>query len=449
MKKSFYKIFLSSMILLVVIINCAIFINKKEEKYEKEEIKSVLNINTPIIIHEGEKYGLLSQEGEKISEIIYDNISEFYGNYAIVIQNNSYNIIDINGQLMLSNVEGSIEFNNDYNIWIVNEKIYDSNLKQITNDDIKINMYNNFDGIFEFSNSKNNTIGILDYKGKIIYETTNNGQVVEFSPNMNYEFLKRNMYVAVGKNIINAKTGKIIYEICDDCIINSNSVNGIFKIEDKVDKSHKFIFIYNDKVEYENDNVESIELSDYDTLAIDHGYNYNSNNHNVTVEEYKFKVKEKYEKDYFQESTNYLYGFYPEQKEKIGIKIGNELVINYEYDGYDTLNLDIYNYMLQKMNKRLVVMYKNNNGYLIDLNTGLIQKEFINNENLYLTNNGIFIKYQTKDNILIYNIVSGEDKEFNKDSKIVLKNNYFIENSVDGKNNYYNAKFEKVYTSSN
>ena len=105
--------------------------------------------------------------------------------------------------------------------------------------------------------------------------------------------------------------------------------------------------------------------------------------------------------------------------------------------------------MLQKMNKKLVVMYKNNNGYLIDLNTGLIQKEFINNENLYLTNNGIFIKYQTKDNILIYNIVSGEDKEFNKDSKIVLKNNYFIENSVDGKNNYYNAKFEKVYTSSN
>ena len=74
-------------------------------------------------------------------KVQYDNASDFHGEYAMVRVGNSYQIIDKEGNVKISVKEKS-KYYEDYNIWVIDEVLYDSKLNQVLPDGYKVKYEN-------------------------------------------------------------------------------------------------------------------------------------------------------------------------------------------------------------------------------------------------------------------------------------------------------------------
>lgn len=456
---------------IIAIIGIGIFVYFKFLKNNIADLNIIFDPNKPIVVNNNGKYGYITSEGKTMIEPQYKWADDFYGNYAIVSIDNpdaaSYNetlyqIIDKKGNVKLTSVSSSEpQYYPTYDIWEVDEVLYDSNFNRILSEGITVE-YIDYQ-YFEYSDSVKNETGIINYKGKKIFTVPESFIYVDISEN-GYD--EDELYAAVKtfsepekEVIISLKTGKVLFTNEDAETYNiSEKDNGIFYYYNRKStdgyENKKYLFFINNKLAYETTEVvDEVEVYDYKNqiLKIDYGYDYETLGKSQRI--YYYDVKNKKMLDQKPSSSNDLkldlleeiYGFKTYYNDgKYGLMSNENVILSCEYDDIEFLNLNIFNYMKSK-GKELILLEKDKNIILYDLKSSKAITTF-NSRYVYDYDDSTFIKISlTEDNSYkIYNLLSGKSMDFDKNNDISIGSNY-VTVKKDGKTTYYNTNLKQIY----
>ena len=422
-------------------------------------ISRVYNPDSPILINKNGKYGYIDSKGKVLIKPKYEFAYPFYGDYALVVVNDSeekYNLIDKKGNVKLSvKSQYDCTYIPEYDVWEIDRKLYNGNLKQLSRDDVKV--FYSGDGYFEWSKNKENTVGIMKYNGKVTFTYKNLKEKYMFSMAVsnNYKLLDENYCVVGGKDkksaIVNCETGKVVYDYGDYYVSVSNY--NIFTLRNS--KTFKFIstfYIENDKLLYESTD-QNIELKYYskDYLRIqdssktyDKRYTYYNLN-TKKVENKKPDVQEIDSLNTWQKNNN-ISEFSCDKG--VGLKKKNKKILACEWSDIDYFDTLLYDY-LESKGKGYIIGEKNNKHYLISTNNMKEVSKFDTN-NIHYSSSSTFIYYVdngTKKKV-IYNLLTGKEVSVDNDVIIKLGNNYSTV-TKGSKVDYYNTNLELIYTINN
>lgn len=96
-KKSGIILFISILIILILVISVILLINGSNKKKIKNNIE-----DTTFFIKDDDKYALFNINGEKLTDFIYEEASNFYNGTALVFNDNKYNIISNTGEVLVT-----------------------------------------------------------------------------------------------------------------------------------------------------------------------------------------------------------------------------------------------------------------------------------------------------------------------------------------------------------
>ena len=135
-----------------------------KEKSNVEEFNEVALIP----VKEEDHYIYIDLNGNNAFEgKTFDEASYFHDGYAMIKEHYARKIINENAEVVLEEDDYSI--NDDYiskhKVWIINGKMYSSDLKQLSSDDLNVRYY---DTLFTYKSDDGKTVGLLNNKGKII-----------------------------------------------------------------------------------------------------------------------------------------------------------------------------------------------------------------------------------------------------------------------------------------
>lgn len=446
------KIIVSAVFLILIVISLLAIIDKDKQNNNKY-YNLFYDQNTPILIKENNKYGYISSiNGNLIIKPQYVYAQNFNGNNALVkveTNNGIYNrIIDKDNNIKLEFESYIIpKYINNYDLWLVDGKLYNSDFKTIFNDNYYLEHL--YDGVFKFKDTVKNKTGLLDHLGNEIFTCD---CFIDLNSNTFNENLN-NIIIKTNKNsvIYNIKSKRILYEtdnLKQEIIFINNNV---FKI--KNEDNNKWIVLNNENIVYEtSDKLENIILKD-NYVYLDYGYNYKKNEKKQRYYYYDIKkeVLLKEEPNIKIKNEN-EYGFEVIKKDdKYGIKKNNKVVLNTKYENIIFINLDLYEYIKYKYNKEIILLYENNKIFIYDLN----KKEVINSfeceeeNHLQYSSNSSFItiKYYNEKGVyktLFYNLITNKSMETSKYKLYSTYSNYLVINNNDI-DIYYNSKFKKIY----
>ena len=445
----------------------------------KTDLNIIFDPNKPIVINNNGKYGYITSEGKILIEPQYKTANEFYGDYAVVsvetpeasnYNNIQYQIIDKNGNVKLtSDSYKEPQYYSNYDVWVIDETLYDSNLNKVFPEEIKVE-YIGYE-YFKYRNPVKNEAGIMTYNGKKIFTMPVTSVYVDISAN---EYNKEDLYASVKtygdpdrEVIISLKTGDILFTSEDaESFYISEDENGIFHYYnhtlDDGYENRKYLFFIDNKLAYETtETVDRIEVYDYQNQILEIEYDYDYETLGKSQRIYYYDVKNKKMLESIPESSVTLedleldlieqtYGFKEYSIDaKYGIKSGEKVIVPCEYDDIEYFDKNIFNYM-KSMGKELVLLRKNSKSILYNMteskaittfDSGYIYKydytTFINlktyNEDMYT------IKGYT-----IYNLLSDKSMDFDSESEITIGSNYIIV-TKDNKKTYYNTDFKQIY----
>ena len=445
------KIIISVLFIFLIVISLLIIIGKdgQNNKY----YNMFYDQNAPILIKENNKYGYISSiNGKLIIKPQYIYAQNFNGNNALVkveTNNGKYNrIIDKDNNIKLEFESYIIpKYINNYDLWLVDGKLYNSDFKIIYNDNYYLEHL--YDGVFKFKDTVKNKTGLVDHLGNEIFTCD---CFIDLNSNTFNEDLN-NIIIKTNKNsvIYNIESKRILYETDslnqEIIFVNKN----VFKIKD-IDEN-KWIVLNNKNIVYEtSDKLENIILKD-NFIYLDYGYNYKKNEKKQRYYYYDInkEILLKEEPNIKTKNEN-KYGFEVIKKDdKYGIKKNNKVVLNTKYENIIFINLDLYEYIKYKYNKEIILLYENNKILIYDLN----KKEVINsfeceeeNHLQYSSNSPfIIIKYYNEKGVyktLFYNLITNKSMETSKYKLYSTYSNYLVINNNDI-DIYYNSKFKKIY----
>ncbi len=443
------------------------------------DLNSIFDPNKPIIVKNNGKYGYITSEGKTMIEPQYNNVNDFYGDYAVVTVDNpnkdSYNetiyqIIDKKGNVKLSSESYSApKYYSTYNLWVVDGILYDSKLSKVLGEGITVEYVSN--GYFEYTDSLKNESGIMTYKGKKIFTMPGTSVSADISDN---EYNKDDLYAAVKtysdpekEVIISLKTGDILFTSEDaESYYISEKDSGLFyyynhKLDDGY-KNRKFLFFINNKLAYQTaEVVDEVEVYDYQNqiLEIDYGYNYEELGKSQRTYYYDVKNKKMLDKrpsnstsldDLEIDLIEQTYGFKEYSSSgRYGIMSGDKVIVPCEYDDIEYLDINLFNYMKLK-GKELVLLEKDRKLVLYNIKNSKSITTF-NSSYIYDYDDSTFIKislyeedgYTTK-GYTVYNLLSGKSMDFGKSDDISIGSNY-VTIKKDGKKIYYNTNFKQIY----
>lgn len=452
---------LSILVFIIVLTISLIFILGGKKQTDKE-LDLYFDSKKLIKIKKDGNYGFIDTNGKIVIEPKYDEVSEFYGDYAI-----AYGETLIDGEnkkrYLLIDKKGNIKQNASYSsdmkyfpesgIWLINEVLYDESLKQISDSNLKIT--GGEYGYFSWEDEEKNATGVMNKKGKIVYTYQYKEGELYFSLDVseNHEDLKQTYCRINVENekyaIINCDTGKVVYDFTDNKLFDED--DNIFTMYDKaIDNRLSIMYIQDDKVIYESKD-KSIDLDyDYGYIEIeDDSKDYNDKYSYIDISTGKI-VKSKNnssDKDYSSLDAWELYTGYKKNScsGSYGIKINDRDVLPCEWDSIEFLDVDLYKYLKSK-GKDFVFGEKNNKTYLINLKNGKTVAEF-NTRSIYSDDDSTFISYTDKDTNkkVAYNLISGKSQEFDESAYINKYSNY-IKVEVNNKKNYYNTDLKLIYT---
>lgn len=452
----------------VVIVICAIviflFIRGKSQSKVSENLDKIFDPNKPIIVAKGDKYGYITHNGKMMIEPKYDVAGDFSGKYAKVAtkidgkKTMNYQIIDKKGNVKMSFESYSgPKYHSDYDVWEIEDKLYDGNLKLITKKNVNVDYISN--GMFEYKDNDKDESGIMNYKGKVIFSWSGTSISAEIP---DVEETEEELYASVTNYedrgvIISLKTGKILYTIDD---VKNNYIyeeeDSIFRILNKENEKEKFLYFSDDKLAYEVSDIDDLTIFDSinKILEIDYGYNYETLNKKNRYAYYDVKNKKLLDsKPSTLDSSedNLLESLYGYKKyscsSKEGIMSGDKVIISCEYDDVDFININLYQYMKNTKKQELVLLEKDDKTTLINLKN---QKELSTFDSVYINDydSSTFIKVSLRDNkgVIIYNLLTGKSMTFDKNDKIDINSNYIVV-TKNNKDVYYNTEFKEVYKS--
>lgn len=432
---------------------------------ELAKAKIVLDTDRPIPIEEDGKYGFISSKGKVIIEPKYESVGDFYGDYAVVavesdddIWDYQYQVINQKGKEQLKEaVYLEPEYYPEYGIWVIDGKLYNEKLKQTSAEGEEIDYIGQ--GYLTYSNMEKNKSGIMTSSGKKIWSW--DGWSIDASISEN-EYGDDDLYATVNSYlddeqevIVSLKKKKIVYELEDR--ENHNIMeedNGVFEIYNtNTYDTHTYLYFCNGKLAYESKDskLEGIEIYDYEKQIIqlyygyDEDYKYYDAKKGKEVDKSTLEEKDEYEDEDLYELK---YGFKPfESSYKYGIISGDQILVQSKYEDVHFLEYNIFLYMKEVKNKELLLFETEKEMILMNVKN---QKEIAKFDADYvgMYSSSSFLKfshYYETDKYIVYNLITGEQKEFDRDVEIELGSNY-ITVEDDDKITYYNTKLESIYT---
>jgi len=468
-------VFIILAIILIGIGIGAFFLFKdKNNSNEIISLNSVFDPNKPIIIKQDGKYGYITSDGEAMTEVIYKSASEFRGDYAVVAivnpdttssNKNIYQIIDKKGNVMNGSTEmySAPKYYQEYDIWYMNNAIYNSKLNKISSEGIKIEDYIS-NGYFEYENEATDESGIINHQGKIVFTWAGTYIYTDMSDN---DYVEDDLYIRVTSSderdlVVSLKTGKIVYTLANP---DKNHLyvedNNIIKEFDDDYNCIKRMFFINGELAYETtEDLYDFEVYSYENqiLELDYGYDYEELG--KSQRRYYYDVKNKKlltEKPTVDSSvdldnidlTELTYGYKEfSSSGKYGLMQKDSIVIPCEYDDINFVGASLFEYMKNSRRQELVFLEKDDTTILMNLKNKRALTTFASTS-MYTYDNSTFIRANiytdgNLTNYVIYNLVSGNSMTIDKDEKFTVNSNY-ITITKDNKKTYYNTKLEQIY----
>lgn len=449
-------------VIVVLLVIAIILVNIIKKNTNDSELATLFDSNL-IKIKENEKYGYINSNGKVVINPKYDEATDFYGNYAVVEEKvnedgketNVYEIIDTKGNVKITtNYSSDIEYISKYNVWIINDQLYNSSLKKISSDNVEVDYED--DGYLSWVNNTNNTAGIMNTSGKVTYtyKFTGSEHYLGVDPSEVDDNLKdKYCRITIDNDkyaIVNCETGKVIYDYTDKYISNEDS--NIFEIsEHDTYKTLFVLYIQNDKIVYQSENG-NIELKDY---YIKNGY--------ITI----YDKKEYEDKGYIDIKVGKITDTKPSYSSsdsdnlsdweeytgltKFSCTVGYGLMKNdkislpCEWTTLDFFKLSLYEY-LESKGKPYIMAKKDGKMYLINAKNGKTVEEF-NTSSIYDYYDSTFIYYtdNTTSKVVVYNLITGKSLTFDKNTSVKAYPNY-ITVKQNNKLNYYNTDLKLIYT---
>ena len=464
-KYKFYLLGAVGVIILLIVI-----IPLLNTSSSKADYGLIYDAKNPIIIKKDGKYGFVNSNGKVILEPKYEDLSYFVGDYAVGVLDESkedaenyYEVINNKGKVALTAKYYSLDLDVENGTWIINDHLYDKNLKQLTPNELLVDYEEA--GYLTYTDIANNESGIMNSTGKKLYVIKESSvSSVDISLN---EYDEKEVYAIVspytdGKEIeyiISLKNGKKLYDLPDPDKYYSNAEdNGIFYYypDGEYDK-HKFLYFYNNKLAYEaTDYLDDMEVYDYKNqiLKLDYGYDYDELGKKQRYYYYDVKNKtmlDKYDAD--DEENNLLeatYGYKTYSTNyKYGIMQDKTVIVEAKYDSIDFIDKEAFLYLKDKKNIEPVLLEKDDKTTLMNISN---QKELFtfNSDTVY--NEGTFVygkvyddDYELKE-YEVYNLLTGKSLTISGDNDIDFTPTS-LEVTKDKKTTYYNVSLEKVYES--
>lgn len=475
--KSYKKILLILSVIVIIVIATFIFLNNSKsnnnDNNKTDYLGSIFDPNRPIVVKDNGKFGYISSNGKVLIEPQYKFANSFIGKYALVAIDGTedsdeviYQIIDEKGNVKLAS-ENLPEYYKDYNIWFLNDTIYDQNLNKIVKEDLVIDY---LDYGYLSYNNYNNESGIMNYKGEIIYK--NNETLVNYTLCKNI-YYQDDLYVMLDEyendviKVISLKTQKEVFRLNNaDNYYFTEDEDGIFYYYDKTIENsrdkRKYLFFKDGKLAYEtNEIIDDLTVYDYQKqiLRIDYGTDYESLGKEEKIYYYdvinKQLLDEPASKDsyieYREKLNEQMYGYKEfECFNTYGIKKGDTEVVPCEYRSVELLDIDLFNYM-KTQDKELALLINKNSTILYNLKDSSIITTFDTNsvthydDSTFLSvayfHDGSYLANQ----FMVYNLLSNKQMEFPmNDYNFSIESNY-ITYKKDGKIIYYNTNFEQIY----
>lgn len=442
---------LGALTLVIIFIIILSVFNKKNDVKSYDEFEKIDDTQY-IIIKEGDKYGYINEKGKVIISPVYNEVDEFIGNYAIVKQDSKYKLIDKTGKVKFElDSKNDIQHINEFNIWVINSNLYDSNLKKLNQKNVTVKYCSN--GFLSWKNIKKKTAGIMDYKGKITYKyklKEENSTFNVIAIGVQNDTNDSNKYCTINSDnekyaIVNCSTGKVILDYAKNFISNENGTYYNIKTNNDYAFVEKIIII-NDEIVYRNSNKEIIvyDYKNYYTITNtpERNFLYISKKDGRVSKEQP-NIEEFVDDEVTSENIMGIKVYKCDLG--YGIKSDNGKKLPCEWNDIKFFDTSITNYLKQK-NRYYVIGQKDEKYYIINLDDKKKIAEF-NTNNIILTEGSLFIEYIDKENNYkhIYSITSNNSIKIDNDSVISIYKNYFTVKK-DNKTEYYNLKLKSIYS---
>lgn len=480
-KKKFNKKILLLIIIGILVVGLGIFavsyfMNKPAKKGEVD-LSVIYDPDKPIAIKKGDKYGYINTKGEIIIEPQFISADDFVGDYAVVKTNKPadsilysdeiYQVINKKGKVLISAEDYNKPlFIPEYEIWVINDKLYNSNLKPITGESLVISYISN--GYFAYEDVVKGTSGILNHKGKQVFSWDLSSISVDIDENSYSE----DLYAVVSSYsenevdaIVSLKTGKTLFtlENPEDEYLSSYG-DGIFYYYDQsVDDGYEnrtWLYFHDGELAYTVSKADYINIYDYDKqiLEISYGYDYENigkqsqyeyydvKNNKILTEEPESSYDDEDEEDDLIEKA-YGYKIY-ENNYKEGLIAGDRIVLPAEYEEIEFINVGLFNFMKKEYNKELIIIQRDDKSILMDINTktavATIDSIFVHDvEGSSFLKASIYEDW-TSNGYIIFNVISGKSMTVDEDAEYEINSNYVTINK-DNKKTYYNTNLEQIY----
>lgn len=460
-------IIIGALVAVAAIIVCVILLlnlNPSEEKLEKDKIDAIFNPEQLIKVKKDDKYGFIDTEGNVKISTKYEYATDFKGKYAVVrsevetdgLTKTVYQIIDNKGKVQ-KEAKTKIEYIEENDSWIIDEELYNNKMKKISPEGVRVD--HKEDKYYLWVNSKENTGGLMNEKGKQIY--TYNFKSGETSiyvtiPSIDESQKERYCVVNVERKygVINCDTGVVVREMAEERI--SSNTDNIFTVKDSsYDFKEKF-YVQNDKVMYSTTNEEMsvyyypgyLSLRDGTVTDWRDRYSYFDLKTGEVVKEQPSSTDEDEEDEEedlnsWEKETNNKYFTC---SDGYGLMNNDVITLPCQWDSLEYLDLDLYKYL--KSNKKDYIYGKNDGKwYLIDLAQ---KKAIVEFNTSYLTKKEqtTFIYYtdDASDTRKVYNLLSNKSLSIDKDKTLTVNSNYITVKDTEANSlKYYNTDLKMIY----
>ena len=448
-KKVMMFIIIGLLAVAIIFVILYFFVFKSPKSVTDIAINNYFDPDSPIVVGEAEKYGLISPEGKEILKQENAYVGSCYDNLCFYAKSKEdgllgkFTFIDYKGKTVkVMQSKAAVAPVHYIDTWIIGDILYDKDLNEIFKaDDLEAIGY----GYIAFADETNKRVGIIDRTGKTVFTSEGDYIIAKASEN---DITDDDYYFKVfveGKvqGIFSTKKGEIVYNVKDteESVISVKEDN-IFAIQLDDDYNYNYLYFKDGKVIYES--KDSFEVADYkdNIIKIDYNEYYDINNKkkmdsfdSLTTRENIYKTKYNIEL----KEVNYIDKLMVDNKEALD-KVYTEIAL---------IDADVFAYMLNNKNKKIVIGLDESQNTCSVINVKGKAKEIKvvpECEDIKDDYNLTLVFELTNGNYYLYNLLTDEGLVVNQYNSIATFSNYVIvdENSNNTKK-YFNNSFKEIY----
>ncbi len=406
------------------------------------------------------KCGYINTDGQMVIQPIFEKADPFHGNYAAVETEDETLFIDRGGNAKMRFDYAPYEYYDETGNWLIDYKLYDSNLNLISAADMEVTEMYDVDNYYEFVRAGSNRGGMLDATGKVLFEVDIDDEDdfrISYSE-PEYEEIVPYCGVYTGKKIIflECASGKVAAEIDATRIdyLGADENNIFWATYNRDDKEYPDYYNYY----YIQDGEIMLEEGPnrYSGLIDDYLYSGTLGIYSSDGKDKRFDIcKKEYIEGYSSSSCKLTevkddeddFETYSGYKINGGIvSKGDEVIIpDGRYSMFEPLDRITYLY-LKALGKDYIMAEKGSNTFIVNLANGEAVRD-LGEVGVTLTSESTFIRLREDGETAYYNLVS---------DKIVSPENmdyaypmidYLVVSTEDDKYEFYNVDFKKFYVS--